>query len=92
MCLLLVDDEEKAEGEKRDEEGKEERIESHESEFSSVQFSSAQSFDRLGRRGNMMDDSAAILFQSFLQEALVSGSGMDRDVHSLMLFTQHFLS
>ena len=31
----------------------------------------------------MMDDSAEILFQSFLQEALVSSSGMGRDVHSL---------
>ena len=40
----------------------------------------------------MRDDSAEILFQSFLQEALVSSSGMDSDVHSLMLSTiQHFL-
>ena len=30
-------------------------------------------------------------FQSFLQEALVSSSGMGRDVHSLMLSIQHFL-
>ena len=37
------------------------------------------------------DDSAEILFQSFLQEALVSSSGMGRDVHSLMLSKQHFL-
>ena len=57
----------------------------------SVQFSSVQSFDRLGRRGDMRDDSAEILFQSFLQEALVSSSGMGRDVHSLMLSIQHFL-
>ena len=34
-----------------------------------------QSLDRLGRRGDMTDDSAGILFQSFLQEALVSSSG-----------------
>ena len=32
----------------------------------------------------MRDDSAEILFQSFLQEALVSSSGMGRDVHSSM--------
>ena len=49
-----------------------------------------QSHDRLGRRGDMKDDSAEILFQSFLQEALVSSSGMGRDVHSLMLSIQHF--
>ena len=39
----------------------------------------------------MRDDSAEVLFQSFLQEALVSGSGMGRDVHSLTLSIQHFL-
>ena len=39
----------------------------------------------------MSDDSAVILFQSFLQEALVTSSGMDMDVHSWMLSTQHFL-
>ena len=39
----------------------------------------------------MRDDSAEILFQSFLQEALVSSSGTDRDVHSLILSTKHFL-
>ena len=38
----------------------------------SVQFN--PSLDRLGRRGDMTDDSAEILFQSFLQEALVSSS------------------
>ena len=32
----------------------------------------------------MRDDSAEILFQFFLQEALVSSSGMSRDVRSLM--------
>ena len=59
----------------------------------SVQFSSVQSLDRLGRRGDMMDDSAEILLQFFflLQEALVNSSGTGRDVHSLMLSIQHFL-
>ena len=50
-----------------------------------VQFSSVQSLDRMGRRGNIKDDSAEVLFQSFLQEALVSSSGMGRDVRSLAL-------
>ena len=40
--------------------------------------------------GGMMDDSAEILFQSFLLEVLVSGSGMGRDVHSLMSSIQHW--
>ena len=31
--------------------------------------------------GGMGDDSAEVLFQSFLQDALVSSSGMGRDVH-----------
>ena len=39
----------------------------------------------------MKDDSAEILIQSFLQEALVSSSGMGRDVHSLVLSILHFL-
>ena len=51
----------------------------------SVRFSSVQFLDRLGRQGNMTDDSARILFKSFLQEATVQSSGMGRDVHSLML-------
>ena len=42
---------------------------------SSVQFSPL-SERRLGRRGDMRDVSAVILFQSFLQEALVSSYGM----------------
>ena len=46
-------------------------------------FSSLQSLGRLGRLGDTRDDSAEIPFQSFLQEALVSRSGMDRDVHPL---------
>ena len=48
------------------------------------QFSSVQSLDRVGRVGDMREDSAEILFQPFLQVALVSSSGMDRDVHSLV--------
>ena len=35
-----------------------------------------------GRRERHEDKSAEILFQSFLQESLVSSSGMGRDVHS----------
>ena len=49
-----------------------------------------QSLDRLGRRGDMRDDSAEILFHSFLQEAPVGSSGMGRDVYSLMLYIQNF--
>ena len=41
--------------------------------------------------GDMGDESAEILFQSFLQEALVNSSGMGRDVHFLMMSIQHFL-
>ena len=37
---------------------------------------SGQSLDRSGRRGDMTNDSIEILFQSFLQEAIVSSSGM----------------
>ena len=56
-------------------------------ELSKVQFSSVQSLDRLGRRWDMGDDdSAEILLQSFLQEALVSRSGLGRCVS-----IQHFL-
>ena len=39
----------------------------------------------------MIDNSAEMLFQSFLQEAILSSSGMGRDVNSLMLSIQHFL-
>ena len=52
---------------------------------------SVQFLNRLGRRKDMRDDLAEILFQSFLQGALVSSSGMGRDVYSLMLSIQHFL-
>ena len=48
-----------------------------------VQFSTVLSLDWLGHRGNMGDNSADILFQSFLQEANLSSSGMGRDVHSI---------
>ena len=41
--------------------------------------------------GDVRDNSAEILFQSFLLEALVSRYGMSRYVHSLMLSIQHFL-
>ena len=56
-----------------------------------IMFSSVQSLDRLGRRGDMIDDSAEALFQSFQKGAVVSSFGMGRDVHSLMLSIQHFL-
>ena len=61
-----------------------------------TQFSSVQSLDRLGRRGNMMDNLAEILSQSFLffcflREAIVSSSCKGRDVHSFMLSIQQFL-
>ena len=39
------------------------------------QFDSVQTLDRLGRRKDMKDDSADILFQSSLQDALVNSSG-----------------
>ena len=54
-------------------------------------FSSIQSLDRLGLRLGMRPDSRENLFQSFLQEALVSSSGMGRNVNSSMLSNQHFL-
>ena len=38
----------------------------------------------------MTDDSGDILVRSFLQEALVSSSGMGRDVHSLMFIKHSF--
>ena len=46
----------------------------------SVQFRSVPRPLR-SSEGDLRDDSAEILFQSFLQEALVSSSGMGRDVH-----------
>ena len=44
-----------------------------------------------GKGRSIRDDSADILFQSFLQRAVVNVSGMVRDVHSLTLSIQHFL-
>ena len=38
----------------------------------------------------MGEDDSAEIFLSFLQEALVSGFGIGRDVHSLTLSIQHF--
>ena len=55
------------------------------------QFSSVQSVDRSGRRGHMTDDSAEMFFQCFLQEAIVSSSGIGWDAHSLMLSIKHSL-
>ena len=43
-----------------------------------AKFSSVPSLDKLGCRGDMRDDSAEILFQSFLLEALVGSSGTGR--------------
>ena len=43
---------------------------------------SVQSLDRSGRQGDVRDDSAEILFQSSLQEAVVGSSRMGRDAHS----------
>ena len=57
-------------------------------EFSSVQINPLTDWV-VG--GDMGDESAEILFQSFLQEALVNSSGMGRDVHFLMMSIQHFL-
>ena len=44
-----------------------------------------------GKGRSIRDDSADILFQSFLQRAVVNVSGMVRDVHSLTLSIQYFL-
>ena len=51
--------------------------------------SSIQSGDWLSHLGDMRDDSAEILFQSFLQGVLVNSSGMGRDVCCLMFSIQH---
>ena len=39
----------------------------------------------------MKDDSAEILFKSFLQKALASSSGMGMDVHSSILSIYYFI-
>ena len=54
-------------------------------------FISSVQFSPLTDSGGMRDNSAEILFQTFLQDALVSSSGMGRYVHSLVLSIQHFL-
>ena len=48
-------------------------------------FSSVQSLERLGRRGDMRNDLAEILFQSFLHEVIVSSSGMGRLAHRVKI-------
>ena len=56
-------------------------------------FSSVQSLDRFGFRGTrrtIQQISSSSFFFS-LQDAFVSSSGMDGDVHSLMMSIQHFL-
>ena len=52
-------------------------------------FISSVQFSPLTDSGGMRDNSAEILFQTFLQDALVSSSGMGRYVHSLVLSIQH---
>ena len=59
--------------------------------LSHIQTCSVQSLDQLGHQGVIRDNLTEILSQAFLHEALVSNSGMGRDVHSLMLSIQHFL-
>ena len=59
-----------------------------------LQFSSFQSFDLLVCRGDTVDDSAEILVQSFLREAVESVSDTERDVHSVSDVAksiQHFM-
>ena len=46
----------------------------------------------MGRRGETRNNSEEILVQSFLHEAIVSSSGMGRDIHSLAVSIRHFLS
>ena len=55
----------------------------------SVQFSSV--LWPIGSSGVMTDDSPEILFQSFLREAIVSSSGISKDVHCLTLSIKHLL-
>ena len=54
-------------------------------------FNSVQSLNRLGGwgGGDMRDDATEILFQYFLQKALVSSSCTGRKVSSLMSSIQH---
>ena len=46
-----------------------------------ILYSTVHFLGRYNRRGNIRDDSAEILFQSFLQEAIVGSSGMGKDVY-----------
>ena len=49
--------------------------------FTVVQFSSVRYLDGLGRRKDMRDDSAEILFPVFfMREDIVSSSGMGKDI------------
>ena len=50
-----------------------------------------QFLDRFIYRRDLRDGSAEIMFQSFLWKAIVSSSGVDTDVHALMLSIQHLL-
>ena len=52
-----------------------------------VQFISVRPPDRMDHQGDTTDESAEILFQSFLQEAFVSNSSMGGILHSLVLST-----
>lgn len=49
------------------------------------QFRLTKSFDLRGRRGQMRNDLAKLLLQSFLREAIVRSSGMGRDMHFSIL-------
>ena len=51
-----------------------------------LRYTTVQSLDQLqGHWWDIKDDSAEILFQSFLQEALVSSSGMGRGAILILL-------
>ena len=52
-----------------------------------AQFSSVALSIRCPGEGNIRDDPAEILDQSFLREAIVSSSGVGRDVFSLTLLS-----
>ena len=56
--------------------------------WSDVQF---VSLTDLVIRGDVRDDSAETIFQSCMQEATISSSGMGRDVHCMTFSIQHFL-
>ena len=56
-----------------------------------IEFKKKNQFGREGHRGDTTDDSTKLLFQTFLQKAFVSSSGMGRDIRSMMLSFHHFL-